>query len=56
MYDRIRDFTEKHSLLYSSQYGFCKAHSTQLVETIQTNMEKNSVRHLKPYLLSEQHS
>ena len=42
MYDRMRDFIEKHSLLYSSQYGF---HSTQhaildMVETTQTNMDK----------------
>ena len=45
MYDRMRDFIEKHSLLYSSQYGFRQAHSTQhaildIVETIQTNMDK----------------
>ena len=45
MYDRMRDFIEKHSLLYSSQYGFRQAHSTQhaildVVETIQTNMDK----------------
>ena len=45
MYDRMRDFIEKHSLLYSSQYGFRQAHSTQhaildMVETIQTNMDK----------------
>ena len=45
MYDRMRDFIEKHSLLYSSQYGFRQAHSTQhaildIVETIQTNMGK----------------
>ena len=26
MYDRMRDFIEKHSLLYSSQYGFRQAH------------------------------
>ena len=44
----MRDFIEKHSLLYSSQYGFFRqAHSTQhaildMVETIQTNMGKNS--------------
>ena len=36
---------KKHSLLYSSQYGFRQAHSTQhaildMVETIQTNMDK----------------
>ena len=45
MYDRMRDFIEKHSLLYSSQYGFRQAHSTQhaildMVETIQTNVDK----------------
>ena len=45
MLDRMRDFIEKHSLLYSSQYGFRQAHSTQhaildIVETIQTNMDK----------------
>ena len=45
MYDRMRDFIEKHSLLYSSQYGFRQAHSTQhaildIVETIQINMGK----------------
>ena len=43
----MRDFIEKHSLLYSSQYGFRQAHSTQhaildMVETIQTNKDKNS--------------
>ena len=45
MYDRMRDFIEKHNLLYSSQYGFRQAHSTQhaildIAETIQTNMDK----------------
>ena len=45
MYDRMRDFIEKHSLLYSSQYDFRQAYSTQhaildMVETIQTNMDK----------------
>ena len=47
MYDRMRDYIiiEEHSLLYSSQYGFRQAHSTQhaildMVETIQTNMDK----------------
>ena len=45
MYDRMRDFIEKHSLLYLSQYGFRQAHSTQhaildMVETIQANMDK----------------
>ena len=43
MYDRMRDFIEKHSLLYLSQYGFRQAYLTQhaildMVETIQTNM------------------
>ena len=41
----MKDFIEKHSLLYSSQYGFCQDHSTHyaildMVETIQTNMDK----------------
>ena len=41
----MRDFIEKHSLLYSSQYGFRQAHSTQhaildMIETIQTNKDK----------------
>ena len=46
MYDTMRDFIEKHSLLYSSQYVFFRqAHSTQhaildMVETTQTNMDK----------------
>ena len=43
MYNRMRDFIEKQSLLYSSQYGFRQAHLTQhaildMVETKQTNM------------------
>ena len=41
----MRDLIEKRSLLYSSQYGFRQAHSTQhaifdMVENIQTNMNK----------------
>ena len=45
MFDRMRDSIEKRSLLYSSQYGFRQAHSTQhaildMVETIQINMDK----------------
>ena len=41
----MRDFIEKHNLLYSSQYGFRQAHSTQqaifhMAETIQTNVDK----------------
>ena len=44
----MRDLIEKRSLLYSSQYGFRQAHSTQhaildIVETIQTNMDKKLV-------------
>ena len=45
MYNRMKVFIEKHQLLYSSQYGFRQAHSTEhaildMVETIRTNMEK----------------
>ena len=45
MYNRMKDFIEKHDILYSSQYGFRKAHSTQhaildIVEAIRTNMDK----------------
>ena len=45
MYDRMRDFIEKHGQLYLSQYGFRQAQLTQhaildVVETIQTNMDK----------------
>ena len=29
MYNRMKDYTDKHNLLYSSQYGFRKGHSTQ---------------------------
>ena len=41
----MRDFIEKHNLLYSSQYGFRQAHSTQqaifhMAETIQINVDK----------------
>ena len=47
MYGTMTDFIEKQSLLYSSQYGFRQAHLSQhailnMVETIQTNMDKNS--------------
>ena len=43
MYDRMKYFFEKHSLLYWSRYGFRQAHSTQhvvldMIETIQTNI------------------
>ena len=45
MYKRMIDFIEKNDLLYSSQYGFRKGHSTQhaildIVNTIQTNMSQ----------------
>ena len=45
MYNRIKVFIEKHQLLYSSQYGYRQAHSTEhaildMVETIRTNMDK----------------
>ena len=44
----VADHIEKHSLLYSSQYGFRQAHSTQhaildMVESIQTNMDKKTL-------------
>ena len=40
MYNRMKDYIDKHNLLYSSQYGFRKDHSTQdalldIVNTIQ---------------------
>ena len=42
MYNRMKDYIDRHNLLYSSQYGFCKGHSTQhaildIVNAIQTN-------------------
>ena len=45
MYNRMKDFIEKHDLLHSSQYGFRQANSTQraildILESIQTNMDK----------------
>ena len=45
MYTRMKVFIEKHQLLYSSQYGFRQAHSTEhailhMVETTRTNMDK----------------
>ena len=45
MYDRMRDFIEKHNLSYSSQYGFRQARSIQhaildMVETTKTSMDK----------------
>ena len=51
MYDRMKDFMEKQSLLYSSQYGFRQALSTHhaildVIETTQINMDKK-----KPLLM-----
>ena len=41
MYNRMRDFIEKHGLLYSSQYGFRQAHSTQYATILGiTNKDK----------------
>ena len=42
MYNRMKDYIDKHNLLYSSQYGFRKGHSTQhailnIVNAMQTN-------------------
>ena len=42
MYNRMKDYIDKHNLLYSSQYGFRKDHSTQhaildIVSAIQSN-------------------
>ena len=47
MYDRMKDFIEKHSLQYSSQYGCDKLTQPNRREgggggkTVQTNMDKN---------------
>ena len=45
MYNRMKDYIDKHNLLYSSQYGFRKGHSTQyaildIVNAIQINMNQ----------------
>ena len=45
MYTRIMSYIEKHNLIYSSQYGFRKGHSTQhaildIVNAIQANMNQ----------------
>ena len=45
MFKRMKEFIDKNELLYSSQYGFRKGHSTQhaildIVNTIQTNMNQ----------------
>ena len=43
MYNRMIDFIDQNDIIYSSQYGFRKAHSTQhaileIVEAIQNNI------------------
>ena len=45
IYNRLTSYIKKHELLYSSQYGFRKGHSTQhaildIVNDIQTNMNQ----------------
>ena len=45
MYTRMMNYIEKHNLVYSSQYGFHKGHSTQhatldIVNAIQANMNQ----------------
>ena len=45
MYTRMMNYIEKHNLIYSSQYGFRKGHSTQhaildIVDAIQANMNQ----------------
>ena len=45
IYSRLTSYIKKHELLYSSQYGFRKGHSTQhvildIVHDIQTNMNQ----------------
>ena len=45
MYNRMKDYIDKHNLLYSSQYGFRKGHSTQhaildIVNAMQINMNQ----------------
>ena len=45
MYNRMKDYIDRHNLLYSSQYGFCKVHSTQhaildIVNAMQTVMNQ----------------
>ena len=45
MYTRIMSYIEKHNLIYSSQYGFRKGHSTQhaildIVNAIQANVNQ----------------
>ena len=47
MYNRAKGFIETHNLLSSSQYGFCRAHSTEhvildMVDSIRTNMDKKN--------------
>jgi len=45
VYSRMESFIEQNDILSSSQYGFCKVHSTQhaildILSTIQENMDK----------------
>ena len=45
MYKRMTSYIEQHNLLHSSQYGFCKGHSTQhaildIINDIQANMNQ----------------
>ena len=45
MYNRMKNFIEKHDMLNPLQYGFRKAHATHhaiidIVEAIQTNMDQ----------------
>ena len=45
LYYRMKEFFDKNNLMYSSQYGFRKSHSTEhailgIVETILSNMDK----------------
>ena len=45
MYNRMKDYIDKHNLLYSSQYGFRKGHSTQhaildIVNAIEINVNQ----------------
>ena len=41
----MKEFIDKNNLMFSSQYGFCKSHSTEcaildIVEAILSNMDK----------------
>ena len=48
IYNRLTSYIKKHELLYSSQYGFRKGHSTQhpildIVNDIQSNMNQRYI-------------